>query len=87
MPRRRRVYILRIEDYLVPPPAPPSRALRNIVRAALALLLLAILILTLSLLFSTIPPGVLEIAVAGLIAYTLILVLFIALSKSIHHAQ
>jgi len=87
MPRRRRTYILNIEDYLLEPPPPPSRAFRNVLRAALTLLLLANLALLIGLLFSLIPPGVLEIAIAGIIAYSIILALFIALSKSIHHAE
>ena len=87
MPRRRRVYILRIEDYLADPPPPPSRALRIIIRTAFALLLLANLVLAFGWLFSLIPPAVFEIAVAGVIAYTIILALFIALSRSIHHVE
>ena len=87
MPRRRRVYILNIEDYLVEPPPPPSRAPRIILQAAFGVLLLANLVLLFGLLFSLIPPAVIEIAVAGIIAYSIILALFIALSKSIHHVE
>jgi hypothetical protein len=87
MPRRRRIYILNIEDYLLEPPPPPSRAFRNVLRTALALLLLANLAVLVGLLFSLIPPTALEIAIAAVIAYTIILLLFLALSRSIHHAE
>jgi hypothetical protein len=87
MPRRRRVYIHNIEDYLVEPPPPPSRLPRALLRFSFGLLLLANLVLLVGLLFSLIPPNVFGICVAGVIAYSVILLLFLALSKSIHHAE
>jgi membrane protein YdbS with pleckstrin-like domain len=87
MPRRRRVYILRIEDYLGDPPPPPSRALRILLRTALGLLLIVNIVLAFGWLFSLIPPAVFEIAIAVVIAYTIILAVFIALSRSIHHVD
>jgi hypothetical protein len=87
MARRRRVYILNIEDYLVEPPRPPSRALRIVLRTAFGTLLVANLALAFGWLFSLIPQHVFEIAVGCVIAYAIILVLFIALSKSIRHVE
>ena len=85
MPRRRRIYILRIEDYLVDPPPPPSRLPRILLTTAVSLLLTANLVLAFGWLFSLIPQAVFEIAVFGVIAYTIVLALFIALAKSINH--
>ena len=87
MPRRRRVYILRIEDYLLDPPPAPSKAPKIILYTACAILLLANLVLAFGWLFSFIPPAAIEIAIGGVIAYTIILALFIALSRSIHHVE
>ena len=87
MPRRRRVYMLRIEDYLVDPPPAPSKAPKIILYFACGILLLGNLVLGFGWLFSLIPPAVFEIAIAGVIAYTIILALFIALSHSIHHVE
>ena len=85
MPRRRRVYILRIEDYLVDPPPPPSRLPRILLTTAVSLLLCATLVLAFGWLFSLIPPAVIQIAVFGVLAYAFILALFVALAKSINH--
>jgi membrane protein YdbS with pleckstrin-like domain len=87
MPRRRRVYILRIEDYLVDPSPPPSRLPRILLTTALSLLLCATLALAFAWLFSLIPHSVIEIAIAVLFAYALILALFIALAQSINHVE
>jgi hypothetical protein len=87
MPGRRRIYILRIEDYLLDPPSPPSKAPKIILYTACGILLLANLVLAFGWLFSVIPPAVFEIAIAGVIAYTIILALFVALSRSIHHVE
>jgi phosphate/sulfate permease len=87
MPRRRRVYILRIADYLVDPPPPPSRLPRILLTTALSLLLCAALALAFAWLFSLIPQSVIEIAVAALVAYAFILALFIALAQSINHVE
>jgi hypothetical protein len=85
MPRRRRVYILRIEDYLVEPPPPPSRLPRILLYTAFGLLAFANLILLIGWLFSLIPHNVLETAVFGVIAYAIILSLFLAISKGLNH--
>ena len=87
MPRRRRVYILRIEDYLLDPPPAPSKAPKIILYIACGILLLANLVLGFGWLFSLIPPAVFEIAIGGIIAYSIILALFVALSKSINHVE
>ena len=87
MPRPRRVYILRIEDYLVDPPAPPSRVPRILLFAALGVLLFANLILALGWLFSLIPQTVLETAIVGVIAYAVILTLFLAIAKGLNHVE
>ena len=87
MPRRRRVYILRIEDYLVDPPAPPSRLPRLALQTAFAVLLAANLVLAFGWLFSLIRPQVFEVAIVGVVAYAVILVLFLALSKSINRVE
>lgn len=87
MPRRPRVYILRIEDYLVDPPAPPSRVPRILLFTAFGLLAVANLILGLGWLFSVIPQDVLETAVLGVVAYAVILTLFLAIAKGLNHVE
>jgi len=87
MPRRRRVYILRIEDYLVDPAPPPSKAPKIILYTAFALLFFANLVVAFGWLFSLIPPAVVEMAVAGIVAYSIILALSVALSKGINHVE
>lgn len=87
MPRRRPVYIIRIEDYLVDPPAPPSRVPRVILYTAFGMLALANLILFFGWLFSLIPHKVLETAMAGVFAYAIILALFFAISRGLNHIE
>src|SRR5690242_19768481 len=87
MPRRRRVYIINIEDYLVDPPAPPSRAPRVILYAALGVLALANLAVFFGWLFSLVPHNVLETAIAGVFAYSIILALFFAISRGLNHIE
>jgi membrane protein YdbS with pleckstrin-like domain len=87
MPRRRRVYNIRIEDYLVEPPPPPSRLPRILLFAAFALLAVANLTLALGWLFSLIPQTLLESAVVAVIAYAVILTLFVAIAKGLNHVE
>lgn len=87
MPRRRRVYILRIEDYLVEPPPPPSKAPKVILFTAFGLLLFANLVLAFGWLFSLIPPAVFQLAILGVIAYATILALFVAIAKGLNHIE
>jgi hypothetical protein len=87
MPRRRRVYIINIEDYLVDPPQPPSRLPRVVLYTAFGLLAFANLILFLGWLFSLIPHNVLETAIAGVFAYAIILGLFFAISRGLNHIE
>jgi hypothetical protein len=87
MPRRRRVYILRIEDYLVEPPAPPSRLPRLVLSGAVALLAAATGVLAVGWVFALIPANVVAAAVPIVFGYGLILTLFTALARQINHVE
>jgi hypothetical protein len=86
MPRRRRVYVIRLEDLLNDPP-PPSR-LKPVLRAgayAGAIVLTGFLIV--QLLNVLIPDRSALTVVLTLQAYALILLLFFACAKRINHVE
>ena len=87
MPRRRRVYVIRIEDLLADDPAPPSR-LKPILRAAAyAAAIMAVGFLLVQLIVVLFPDHTAQAALPALIGYALILLLFFALAKQINHVE
>jgi polyferredoxin len=86
MPRRRRVYVIRLEDLLNDPP-PPSR-LKPLLRAgAYAALIVITGALLIQLLNVLIPDRSALTVVLTLNGYALILLLFFACAKRINHVE
>jgi hypothetical protein len=85
--RRRRIYVIRLEDLLMDDPAPPSR-LRPVLRALIFTIgfvgLGAGLINLIATLF---PTHAAETLIPTAIAYSLVILLFISLAKRIHHIE
>lgn len=86
MPRRRRVYVIRLEDLLTDPP-PPSR-LKPFLRAgAYAALIVVTGALLIQLLNALIPDRSALTVILTLTAYGLVLLLFFACAKRINHVE
>jgi hypothetical protein len=86
MPRRRRVYVIRLEDLLRDPP-PPSR-LKPLLRAgACAALIVLTGGLVVQLLNVLVPDRSALTVVLALQGYGLILLLFFACAKRINHVE
>jgi hypothetical protein len=85
--RRRRIYVIRLEDLLMDDPSPPSR-LRPVLRALIFTIgfvgLGAGLINLIATLF---PAHAAETLIPTAIAYSLVILLFISLAKRIHHIE
>jgi Na+-translocating ferredoxin:NAD+ oxidoreductase RnfA subunit len=85
MPRRRRVYVIRIEDLLADDPPPPSR-LRPILRAlAVTLGFIGLGVGLIELIAALFPAQAAQTVIPAAIGYSLIILLFISLAKRIHH--
>ena len=86
MPRRRRVYVIRLEDLLNDPP-PPSK-LKPVLRAAAVAALIVITgVLLVQLIGVLIPDRSALTVILALQGYGLILLLFFACAKRINHVE
>ena len=86
MPRRRRVYVIRLEDLLNDPPPPPR--LKPFLRAgACAALIVLTGVLVVQLLNVLIPDHSALTVMLALNGYALIVLLFFACAKRINHVE
>ena len=87
MPRRRRVYVIRLEDLLADDPPPPSRWKPVLRAAAYAAAITAVGVFLVQLIAALFPDQAAQAALPALIGYALILLLFFALAKQINHVE
>jgi hypothetical protein len=87
MPRRRRIYVIRLEDLLADDPPPPSRLLPFLRALVFALTIVCLGVAVVLLIATLFPAHSAEILLPTAIGYTLIILLFISLAKRIHHTQ
>jgi len=86
MPRRRRVYVIRLEDLINDPP-PPSK-LKPVLRAAeYAAAIMVIGFLLVQVVAYLIPERSMETILIALSGYGLVVSLFIACAKRINHVE
>ena len=87
MPRRRRIYVIRLEDLLMDDPPPPSR-LRPVLRALIYTIgFVGLGAALINLIATCFPDQAAQTIVPTAIAYSLIILLFISLAKRIHHIE
>ena len=86
MPRRRRVYVIRLEDLLNDPP-PPSKLKPVLRAAAVAALIMLTGFLLVQLIGVLIPDRSALTVILALQGYGLILLLFFACAKRINHVE
>jgi len=87
MPRRRRVYVIRLEDLLADDPPPPSRVKPVLRAAGYAALIMVTGFLLVQLVGVLIPDRSALTVIVALQAYGLILLLFFACAKRINHVE
>ena len=88
MPRRRRIYVIRLEDFLMDDSPPPPSRLRPVLRALIYTIgFLGLGAALINLIATLFPAHAAETLVPTAIAYSLIILLFISLAKRIHHIE
>jgi len=88
MPRRRRIYVIRLEDFLMDDSPPPPSRLRPVLRALIYTIgFLGLGAPRINLITTLFPAHAAETLVPTAIAYSLIILLFISLAKRIHHIE